>query len=130
MKGISVYILSEASRERLMAEFPPRFPTVVGHHVTVKFKASDSDPLPPTGKYEVVGRSILQERRPNGSGIEALVVAINGNINREDGEVYHITWSHGPGYAPKDSKALVKRGFETVDHIAIEMEPTFIPFNK
>ena len=118
MKGISVYILSEASRERLMAEFPPRFPTVVGHHVTVKFKASDSDPLPPTGKYEVVGRSVLQERRPNGSGIEALVV------------VYHITWSHGPGYAPKDSKALVKRGFETVDHIEIDMEPTFLPFNK
>lgn len=130
MKGISVYLLDEESRNQLLEEFPPRFPTVVGHHVTVKFKASDSDPLPPTGKYEVIGHTQIIERRPNGSGIEALVVAINGNINREDGEVYHITWSHGPGYTPKDSKALVKRGFKTVDHIAINMEPTFLPFNK
>lgn len=129
MKGISVYLLDEASRAMLAEQFPPRFQKFVGHHVTVKFGASDKDPLPPVGKYEVVGHTQIAERRPGGSGIEALVVAIDGNINREDGEVYHITWSHGPGYAPKDSKELVKHGFKTTDHININMVPTFIPFN-
>ena len=128
MKGISVYLLSEESRAMLAEQFPPQFEKFIGHHTTVKFGASDKDPLPPAGTYEVVGYAYTKERRMEGSGIEALVVAIDGNIHREDGEIYHITWSHGPGYAPKNSKELVKKGFKTVDHIKIDMTPTFIPF--
>jgi hypothetical protein len=130
MKGISVYILSEESRARLAEEFPPRFSTFVGHHVTVKFGASDKDPLPPAGVYKVVGHTAIIERKIGGSGIEALVVTVDGSKEREDGEVYHITWSHGPGYAPKDSKELVKKGHRVITPIEINMEPTFIPFNK
>ena len=129
MKGISVYLLDDASRDKLLKEFPPRWKTFVGHHVTVNFGASDKDELPSTGKYQVIGYSSIAERRPGGSGLEALVVAINGSRRREDGNTYHITWSHGPGYSPKDAKELTSVGFKTIDPIEINMEPAFIPFN-
>ena len=129
MRGISVYLLDDTSRSKLMEEFPPRWNTVIGHHVTVKFGASHRDELPPAGQYQVIGYSSIAERRPGGSGLEALVVSIDGKHGREDGNTYHITWSHGPGYSPKDAKELTSKGFAPVDPIEINMEPAFIPFN-
>lgn len=130
MKGISVYLLSDGSREHLFGESTPIFPNFVGHHVTYEFQSSDKDPLPPEGDYVVVGYAYEKERRLNGSGIEALVVSINGTVNRPDGEVYHITWSHGSGYSPKDSKRIVNAGWKRLDTpIPINMTPAFIPFN-
>ena len=131
MKGILVYLLDEESRNRLIEQFPPRWNSFSGDHVTVKFGASDKDDLPPGGKYQVIGYSLLTERRVGGSGIEALVVSIDGNTKREDGNTYHITWSYGPGYAPKDSIELTATGFMNLsDPVNINMKPTFIPFNK
>jgi len=129
MKGIAVYLLDEESRKRLLKEFPPRWKTFVGHHVTVKFGASDKDKLAPIGEYQVIGYTSIAERRPGGSGLEALIVSINGNYKRDDGNTYHITWSHGPGYSPKDAKELASNGFKKIDPIEITMEPAFIPFN-
>ena len=135
VKGISVYLLDDASRDKLLKEFPPRWKTFVGHHVTVNFGASDKDELPSTGRFHVVGYSSIAERRPDGSGIEALVVSITsghqsrGHTKRADGNTYHITWSHGPGYSPKDAKEMTSIGFKKVDPIEINMEPAFIPFN-
>ncbi len=129
MKGISAYILDERSRSALAEEFPPRFEKFIGHHVTYHFGASDKDELPPAGRYEVVGYAYQMERRPNGSGIEALVVSINGSTERPDGGTYHITWSHGPGYAPKNSNDIIARGWKELDSpIEIQMEPVFLPF--
>ena len=130
MKGISVYLLDDASREELAAEFPPMFDTFVGHHVTFQFKSSDSDPLPEPGLYHVVGYAYEKERRMDGGGIEALVVEIDGTTTRLDGEIYHITWSHSSGYSAKDSKRLVKGSYEKLPTpIQIHMTPAFIPFN-
>jgi len=133
MKGIAVYLLDESSRQKLIELYPPRW-NLIGHHVTVEFGASDQDELPIEGQYHVVGYAYEAERRPDGSGIEAFVVSIKlphesrGHIERPDGEIYHITWSYGSGYAAKDSKALVKNGFEKIDPIEINMEAAFIPF--
>ena len=129
MKGISVYMLSEESRATLAEAYPPQFEKFVGHHVTYNFGASDTDDLPPAGEYYVVGYAYEKERRINGSGIEALVVSIDGTVNRPDGKVYHITWSHGSSYAAKDSNRIVQAGWKRIDEpVQIYMEPTFIPF--
>ena len=130
MKGISVYLLSDESRAKLAEEFPPRFKQFVGHHVTVKFKASDTDELPAGADYRVVGYAYEMERRMDGDGIEALVVSIDGTTERPDGETYHITWSHTDGRSAKDSKRLVKKYTKLAAPIKISMEPKFIPFNK
>lgn len=130
MKGISVYIVSGESQAALNKESRPKFTNFLGDHVTYQFKSSDSDPLPPTGDYYVVGYAYEMERHLRGSGIEAWVVEINGSTTRPDGETYHITWSHGSGHAPKDSKRIVKKGWTKLDNpIKIHMEPAFIPFN-
>lgn len=136
MKGISVYLLDDESRNKLLEEFPPRWKTFAGHHVTVKFGASDKDELPTGGKYHVIGYSALAERQLDGSGIEALIVSIklphqSRGHTREDGNTYHITWSYGPGYSAKDAVELTARGFRKLDSpIEIKLTPTFIPFNK
>lgn len=135
MKGISVYLLTEESRNKLLEEFPPRWETFAGHHVTVKFGASDKDELPTVGKYHVIGYSVLTES-PDESGIEALVVSIKsphqsrGHTTREDGNTYHITWSYGPGYSAKDAVQLTATGYKRQTPIEINLEPAFIPFNK
>lgn len=133
MKGISAYILDEPTRSELaLWHFPPRFEKFVGHHVTYQFGSSDKDPLPPAGTYTVVGYAYEQERRPGGSGIEALVVAIDGKTTRPDGGTYHITWSLGPGYAPKNSNDIIAKGWTKLDPddiVKIKMEPVFLPFN-
>ena len=110
MRGISAYILDPADRAELAEEFPPLFAKFIGHHVTYEFGASDKDPLPPAGKYQIIGYAVLAEETTD-DGIEALVVAIDGDTRRPDGGTYHITWSHGPGYSPKDSNDIVKIGY-------------------
>ena len=123
MKGISAYILDSMSRTVLAAKFPPQFKKFIGHHVTYQFGASDSDPLPPKGSYEIVGYAKADD------GLEALVVAINGETERPDGSTYHITWSLNPNYRPKDSNAVIKeKGYKKVDPIVIKLEPVFLPF--
>jgi len=130
-------MLDNDSRNALKEEYPPQFEKFIGHHVTVKFGARDTDPEPEHGEYWVVGYAYEKERRPNGSGIEALIVSIKyphesrGHTERDDGEVYHITWSLGAGYTPKDSKRVAKQGWQKrMDPIKINMEPAFMPFNR
>ena len=134
MKGISVYIISPSSREKLLKAFPPQYKTFVGHHVTYKFGASDKDSLAPEGQYHVIGISDIADN--DSDGLEALIVSIKlphksrGHTTRADGNTFHITWSHGPSYSAKDSKELTSLGFKKVNPIEINMEPTFIPFQK
>jgi hypothetical protein len=129
MKGISVYLLDAASKAKIQDQYTPQFPTFVGHHVTYEFGSRDTAPLPPGGEYWVVGYSMTKERRLNGSGIEALVVSIDGSTNRPDGGTYHITWSYGPGYAAKDSNKIIDQGYTKLTHpIKIIMTPAFVPF--
>ena len=126
MKGISAYILDSMARKVLASKFPPKFAKFIGHHVTHQFGASDKDPLPPGSQFQVVGYATAED------GLEALVIAIDGNVKRPDGSTYHITWSIDPSqYKPKDSNAVIKEnGYTEVDPIEIKMEPVFLPFGK
>jgi hypothetical protein len=126
MKGISAYILDGEDRTELtLWHFPPRFEKFIGHHVTYQFGSSDKDPLPPGKKFEVVGYAAVD-------GLEALVVAVDGTIQRPDGGTYHITWTLDPGkYSPKDSNTVIKNnGYTELEDKAIEikMKPVFLPF--
>lgn len=117
----SGWLLPEKDRERLMAIFSPRFPKVIAHHVTLKYPADETDPLPVETKGFVIGYA------SDGIGIEALVVEIGGTSRRHDGSVYHITWSLDPekGYSPKMSNDLLQsRGFRPLkERIKISLEP-------
>ncbi|MBB5710452.1 hypothetical protein [Sphingomonas xinjiangensis] len=79
------WLLDDLDRATLLIRFPPIWPDIVAHHVTLESKVTD--PLPTAEAGEVVGEV------DDGEGLQALVVAINGTTDRPDGSTYHITWS-------------------------------------
>jgi hypothetical protein len=97
------WLLEEADREALLARFPPRFPDVVAHHVTLD--ASGTAALPNAKPAAVVGEA------DDGKGVQALVVAIDGSTDRPDGSTYHITWSldRAAGRKPIESNDVIAR---------------------
>lgn len=112
------WLLAECDRERLLKQFPPRFEKTVAHHVTLKSEA-EQDPLPPDVEAQIVGRT------DDGSGVEAMVVAIDGTTDRPDGSTYHITWSLGEGRRARESNDVLReKGWQKLDEpIPIGLAP-------
>ena len=112
------WLLAEDDREKLLQQFPPKYEKTVAHHVTLKTEA-EQEPLPPEVKAQVVGRT------DDESGVQAMVVAIDGTTARPDGSTYHITWSLADGRRARESNDVLKeRGWEDLDHpIPIKLEP-------
>ena len=112
------WLLAEDDREKLLQQFPPKFEKTVAHHVTLKSDA-ERDPLPNDVKAEVVGRT------GDESGVEAMVVAIDGTTGRPDGSTYHITWSLGEGRRARESNDVIReRGWQMLDQpIPVKLQP-------
>ena len=112
------WLLAEHDREKLLQRFPPKYEQTVAHHVTLRAEA-EQEPLPPRVIAQMVGRA------DDESGVQAMVVAIDGTTDRPDGSTYHITWSLGEGRRAGESNDVLKeRGWETLDHpIPISLEP-------
>lgn len=111
--------LERAQRDELIASFPAVYEKVVADHVTLAVRASQTAQLPDETAGEIVGRA------DDGDGVEAMVVAISGSIDRPDGGTYHITWSLAAGRTAKESNDVIARhGWERFAHpIAIELVP-------
>ena len=104
---ISVYagwLVDPDQREPLLARFPPRYATVVAHHVTQKF-GDETVPPPAETVGEIVGEA------DDGQGVQALVVAIGGSPVRPDGGTYHITWSLADSRAARESNEVIAQGW-------------------
>lgn len=112
------WLLAEDDRERLLEQYPPKFEKTVAHHVTLKTGA-EKDPLPHEVRASIVGRT------DDDSGVEAMVVAIDGTTDRPDGSTYHITWSLAEGRRARESNDVLKeRGWQELDHpIPVKLEP-------
>lgn len=118
----SAYLLSQTGRKTLMDIFKPKYSRIVAHHVTVQFGNVTENSVPDAADIEVVGYI------DSGDGLEALVVSVNGAVDRPDGSVYHITWSLQNGYKPVDSNKVIKKyGYEyLVEPISIETIPQVV----
>ena len=112
------WLLAEDDREKLLQQFPPKFEKTLAHHVTLKSEA-ERDPLPNDVKAEVVGRT------DDESGVEAMIVAIDGTTGRPDGSTYHITWSLGDGRRARESNDVIReRGWQKLDQpIPVRLQP-------
>jgi len=74
------WLLDRSARAALLIRFPPRYESVVAHHVTLAF--GDTRAVPPVGVVaEIVGEA------DDGVGVQALVVALNGTTARPDGGI-------------------------------------------
>lgn len=112
------WLLADDDRGKLLRQFPPKFEKTVAHHVTLKSEA-EGDPLPDKVNAEIVGHT------DDGSGVEAMIVAIDGTTDRPDGSTYHITWSLGDGRRARESNDVIReRGWKKLDRpIPIELHP-------
>ncbi|WP_426693195.1 hypothetical protein ACMC5O_000467 [Sphingomonas sediminicola] len=112
------WLLAEDDREKLLQQFPPKFEKTVAHHVTLKSEA-ERDRLPNDVEAEVVGRT------DDESGVEAMVVAVDGTTDRPDGLTYHITWSLGGGRRARESNDVIReRGWHKLDQpIPVKLQP-------
>ncbi|MFT8246165.1 hypothetical protein [Roseomonas sp. BN140053] len=97
------WLLHPDDRARLLTLFPPVYPRVVAHHVTLKAGVSAQFPLPRETEGVVVGMA------GDGRGVQALVVEIGGANRRPDGSIFHITWSLAPGRKPVESNDVIRQ---------------------
>lgn len=97
------WLLGPEDRERLLALFPPAYPTVVAHHVTLGLGSEADLPLPRETEGVVVGSA------DDGAGVQALVVEIGGATRRPDGSTYHITWSLAGGREAVESNDVLRK---------------------
>ena len=108
--------LDRTEREQLLQDLPPHYAQVVADHVTLEVGGKD---VPGEVKAAIVGRT------DDDSGVEAMVVTIDGSVDRPDGSTYHITWSLEPGRRARESNDVLKeRGWKELDHpIAVTLAP-------
>ena len=109
-KSVIGWKVDPEQRNELLQQFPPIFSQLVADHVTLKAKVASDSELPPPVTGEIVGRI------DDGTGVEALVVSIDGSTDRPDGSSYHITWSLAPGRGAKESNDVIaKLGWRPLD---------------
>ncbi len=94
------WLVDLAEREALLARFAPLYGRAIAHHVTLKFDAGDTAP-PGEVAGEIIGHA------DDGSGVQALVVAIDGSPARPDGGTFHITWSLADGREARETNAVI-----------------------
>ena len=94
------WLVDPGERDALLAQVPPRYPTVVAHHVTLKFGDRRAQ-APRDTLGEIVGEA------DDAAGVQALVVRIEGSTERPDGGTFHITWSLADGREAKESNDVI-----------------------
>lgn len=118
-RGFTCWLVDAKSRDALLAAVPPEFPQVICHHVTFQYNVPETTELPEEKVGYVVGEII-------DCGVQAVVVEIDGNTIRPDGERFHITMSLEEGRYAEEAKRLVRRGwFPLREKIAVRLIPAF-----
>lgn len=116
------WLLDEDDRAALLERFAPRYSRIFAHHVTLWGHRARA-PIPEPAAFAVVGHADA------GEGIEALLVLVNGQLHRPDGNRFHITWSLDPASEkmPKDSNALIAaHGWDEVDPVGFAATPGYV----
>jgi hypothetical protein len=101
------FVVNAVDRHALSLQFPPKFSSWVGDHVTHVFGTS------PTGDHYGTEKVVhLVGHMCNPAGLEAFVVSVDGGTTRPDGKTYHLTWSldRDAGFRPVNSNTLVTTG--------------------
>lgn len=102
------WLVDPEQRIELLQQFAARYPIVVAHHVTLP--SGPGDPLPEPRVGDIVG--IADDDR----GVQALVVAIDGETDRPGGGTYHVTWSLAEGRRARESNDVIAaRGWRPLD---------------
>lgn len=118
----NAYVLTDECRNKMLSVFRSKYERTIAHHVTVQFGNITAEDVPTGTDIKVVGYLDTTD------GLEALVVSVDGEVDRPDGSVYHITWSLENGYKPVDSNKMIKKlGYKKLDRsITLDFTPKVI----
>lgn len=120
-KRVIGWKLDRDQRRALLDQFVPVWPDVIADHVTLEGRTSA--PLPGPVSAAIVGES-------GDDGLQALVVAIDGQTKRPDGSTFHITWSldRGQGRRAVQSNDVIKeRGWTRLaEPVPVDLTPAVI----
>jgi len=98
------YLLTQASRNKLLETFPPKYARVICEHITENFGVKDDSSAPEQPQSVLVVGYV-----DSGDGVEALAVTVNGETERPDGRKYHITLSLAEGRRPVESNDYIDK---------------------
>ena len=109
----SGYLLTDASRAKLIEAFPPMYDDVIAHHITWKFP---SDEMPPESFKAYINGYGIDEK------VEAVSVVLQNSILCPNSTPFHITLSvnRDAGGKPAMSKLL------EYNFYAVEFENTIV----
>jgi len=119
------YAISQINFDEIAKEFPPMFPDVIGHHVTIRLGA-DVNMIPPTSAF-----IYLLDHYTDNKSIECFTVQVFDKVKRSDGGTYHLTWSidRSMGVKPQDSNSLINKsgdGISITKHIHQTVRPFWV----
>lgn len=120
--GVVGWLLPEAERARLLERFPPAYPDVIAHHVTLEAGVDEDRPLPKPRDGCIVGIA------DDGRGVQALVVEIAGTTERPDRSTYHITWSldqKAGRTAIQSNDVIREHGWKPAGPETVDLTPAF-----
>ena len=95
--------IPERDRDRLLLDFSPIYPVVKANHVTLSFGVGRDFHLPPPPRITLTGHI------DDGAGLEVFSVLVDGESQRPDGGIFHITWSLNPDRSSHESNEVLSR---------------------
>ena len=115
------YEIERGSRNKLMALFPPKYPNVLGHHITEEFGVKNGE-VPDQPKQVLIVGYI-----DNGEDVEGLLVSVDGTTDRPSGGKYHITWSidRSKGAKPFHTNQYTDQAVKLPRPIEIDVDAKF-----
>jgi hypothetical protein len=120
-RWITGWKLEPRDRDKLLVLFEPLFPDVIADHVTLRTGTNHTTPLPRETRGEIVGET------DDSTGVQALIVRIDGSTDRCDGSTYHITWSidRARGRRPVQSNDVIAQlGWRSLpEPVPIRLKP-------
>ena len=115
------YEIEQGSRNKLMALFPPKYPNVLGHHITEKFGVKNGE-VPEQPKQVLIIGYIN-----NGEDVEGFLVEVDGTTDRPSGGKYHLTWSidRSKGAKPVHTNNYVNAAVPLKRPVEIDVDARF-----
>lgn len=97
------FVLDDESRNLIRTHIPPEQEIVVIHHVTLEYDVT------PTGLSKFMHRMpyVAVIGHVSGRQSQALMVMVDGENRRLDGNFYHVTLSHHRDSRPADSNEAI-----------------------
>lgn len=125
-KNYNGYRLPEKSKNILLGHIMPIHKHIVSHHVTHVYGV-EAGALPPYADKVMVTHHAYDDR------VQAVVVEVNGDHTRPNGETYHITVSVNDGAKHVMSNDLLAdrtNWAPLITPFELDVEPMFFPAGR